>query len=108
MLRVFAPRARDGGPKRRWNCSAECDDEGRRRHFSRNATYQEEPETLTTAIRKHYAVSQDQSVGLAKSHRRALHVTRRQTAAAEVLTLDSDLLIYRRHGNKVIPPRMPQ
>ena len=29
-------------------------------------------------------------------------------AAAEVLTLDSDLLIYRRHGNKVIPPRMPQ
>ena len=29
-------------------------------------------------------------------------------AAAEVLTLDSDFRIYRRHGNKVIPLRMPQ
>jgi len=28
-------------------------------------------------------------------------------AAAEVLTLDSDFRIYRRHGNKVIPLRMP-
>ncbi len=27
--------------------------------------------------------------------------------AAEVLTLDSDFRIYRRHGNKVIPLRMP-
>ena len=27
--------------------------------------------------------------------------------AAEVLTLDSDFRIYRRHGNKVIPVRMP-
>jgi predicted nucleic acid-binding protein len=26
---------------------------------------------------------------------------------AEVLTLDSDFRIYRRHGNKVIPLRMP-
>ena len=29
-------------------------------------------------------------------------------ASAEVLTLDSDFRIYRRHGNKVIPLRMPQ
>jgi predicted nucleic acid-binding protein len=29
-------------------------------------------------------------------------------AAAEVLTLDSDFRIYRRHGNKVIPLRMPE
>jgi predicted nucleic acid-binding protein len=29
-------------------------------------------------------------------------------AAAEVLTLDSDFRLYRRHGNKVIPLRMPQ
>ena len=29
-------------------------------------------------------------------------------AAAEVLTLDSDFRIYRRHGDKVIPLRMPQ
>jgi len=29
-------------------------------------------------------------------------------AAAEVLTLDSDFRIYRRHGNKVIRLRMPQ
>jgi predicted nucleic acid-binding protein len=29
-------------------------------------------------------------------------------AAAEVLTLDSDFKIYRRHGNKVIPLRMPE
>ena len=29
-------------------------------------------------------------------------------AAAEVLTLDSDFRIYRRHGNKVIPLRTPQ
>lgn len=28
-------------------------------------------------------------------------------AAAEVLTLDSDFRIYRRHGNKAIPVRMP-
>ena len=28
--------------------------------------------------------------------------------AAEVLTLDSDFRIYRRHGNKVIPLRMPE
>ena len=28
-------------------------------------------------------------------------------AHAEVLTLDSDFRIYRRHGNKVIPLRMP-
>ena len=28
-------------------------------------------------------------------------------AAGEVLTLDSDFRIYRRHGNKVIPVRMP-
>ena len=28
-------------------------------------------------------------------------------ASSEVLTLDSDFLIYRRHGNKVIPVRMP-
>ena len=28
-------------------------------------------------------------------------------AAAEVLTLDSDFRIYRRHGNKVIPLRIP-
>ena len=28
-------------------------------------------------------------------------------ADAEVLTLDSDFRIYRRHGNKVIPVRMP-
>jgi len=28
-------------------------------------------------------------------------------ASAEVLTLDSDFQIYRRHGNKVIPLRMP-
>jgi uncharacterized protein len=27
--------------------------------------------------------------------------------SAEVLTLDSDFRIYRRHGNKVIPVRMP-
>jgi len=27
--------------------------------------------------------------------------------AAEVLTLDADFRIYRRHGNKVIPVRMP-
>jgi uncharacterized protein len=27
--------------------------------------------------------------------------------AAQVLTLDSDFRIYRRHGNKVIPVRMP-
>ncbi|HKD07027.1 MAG TPA: PIN domain-containing protein [Bryobacteraceae bacterium] len=29
-------------------------------------------------------------------------------SAAEVLTLDSDFRIYRRHGNKVIPTRMPE
>lgn len=29
-------------------------------------------------------------------------------AAAEVLTLDSDFRIYRRHGNKVIALRMPE
>ena len=29
-------------------------------------------------------------------------------ASAEVLTLDSDFRIYRRHGNKVIPLRMPE
>jgi len=29
-------------------------------------------------------------------------------AAAEVLTLDNDFRIYRRHGNKVIPLRMPE
>ena len=29
-------------------------------------------------------------------------------ASAEVLTLDSDFRIYRRHGNKVIPLRTPQ
>ena len=29
-------------------------------------------------------------------------------AGAEVLTLDSDFRIYRRHGNKVIPLRMPE
>jgi hypothetical protein len=29
-------------------------------------------------------------------------------AAAEVLTLDSDFRIYRRHGNKVIPLRIPE
>jgi predicted nucleic acid-binding protein len=29
-------------------------------------------------------------------------------ASAEVLTLDSDFRIYRRHGNKVIPVRMPE
>jgi predicted nucleic acid-binding protein len=28
-------------------------------------------------------------------------------ADAEVFTLDSDFRIYRRHGNKVIPVRMP-
>jgi uncharacterized protein len=28
-------------------------------------------------------------------------------AAAEILTLDGDFRIYRRHGNKVIPVRMP-
>ncbi len=28
--------------------------------------------------------------------------------SAEVLTLDSDFRIYRRHGNKVIPLRMPE
>jgi uncharacterized protein len=28
-------------------------------------------------------------------------------ASAEVLTLDSDFRVYRRHGNKVIPVRMP-
>jgi uncharacterized protein len=28
--------------------------------------------------------------------------------SAEVLTLDSDFRIYRRHGNKVIPVRMPE
>lgn len=28
-------------------------------------------------------------------------------AASEVFTLDSDFRIYRRHGNKVIPVRMP-
>jgi uncharacterized protein len=27
--------------------------------------------------------------------------------AAEVFTLDGDFRIYRRHGNKVIPVRMP-
>jgi predicted nucleic acid-binding protein len=27
--------------------------------------------------------------------------------SAEILTLDSDFRIYRRHGNKVIPVRMP-
>jgi predicted nucleic acid-binding protein len=27
--------------------------------------------------------------------------------AAEVLTLDGDFRIYRRHGNKLIPVRMP-
>jgi uncharacterized protein len=27
--------------------------------------------------------------------------------SAELLTLDSDFRIYRRHGNKVIPVRMP-
>jgi uncharacterized protein len=29
-------------------------------------------------------------------------------AAAEVLTLDSDFRIYRRHSNRVIPLRMPE
>ena len=29
-------------------------------------------------------------------------------AAGEVFTLDSDFLIYRRHGNKVIPVLMPE
>jgi uncharacterized protein len=29
-------------------------------------------------------------------------------AAAEVLTLNSDVRIYRRHGNKVIPLRIPE
>jgi predicted nucleic acid-binding protein len=29
-------------------------------------------------------------------------------AAGEVLTLDGDFRIYRRHGNKVIPRRMPE
>lgn len=29
-------------------------------------------------------------------------------AAAELLTLDSDFRIYRRHGNRVIPLRMPE
>ena len=29
-------------------------------------------------------------------------------ASAEVLTLDSDFRVYRRHGNKVIPLRMPE
>jgi uncharacterized protein len=29
-------------------------------------------------------------------------------AAAEVVTLDSDFRIYRRHGNRVIPVRMPE
>lgn len=29
-------------------------------------------------------------------------------ATAEVLTLDGDFRIYRRHGNKVIPVRMPE
>jgi len=29
-------------------------------------------------------------------------------AGAEVLTLDGDFRIYRRHGNKVIPVRMPE
>jgi len=29
-------------------------------------------------------------------------------AAAEVITLDSDFRIYRRHGNKVIPLRTPR
>lgn len=29
-------------------------------------------------------------------------------SAAEVLTMDSDFRIYRRHGNKVIPVRMPE
>jgi predicted nucleic acid-binding protein len=29
-------------------------------------------------------------------------------ASAQVLTLDSDFRIYRRHGNKVIPLRMPE
>ena len=29
-------------------------------------------------------------------------------AAAQVLTLDSDVRLYRRHGNKVIPLRMPE
>ena len=28
-------------------------------------------------------------------------------SAAEVFTLDGDFRIYRRHGNKVIPVRMP-
>ncbi len=28
--------------------------------------------------------------------------------AAEVITLDSDFRIYRRHGNRVIPVRMPE
>jgi predicted nucleic acid-binding protein len=28
-------------------------------------------------------------------------------SSAEILTLDSDFRIYRRHGNKVIPVRMP-
>lgn len=28
--------------------------------------------------------------------------------AAEVITLDADFRIYRRHGNKVIPVRMPE
>lgn len=28
--------------------------------------------------------------------------------AAEVVTLDADFKIYRRHGNKVIPVRMPE
>jgi hypothetical protein len=27
---------------------------------------------------------------------------------AEVVTLDADFKIYRRHGNKVIPVRMPE
>ena len=29
-------------------------------------------------------------------------------SASEVLTIDSDFRIYRRHGNKVIPVRMPE
>jgi uncharacterized protein len=29
-------------------------------------------------------------------------------ASSEVFTLDSDFRIYRRHGNKVIPVRMPE
>jgi predicted nucleic acid-binding protein len=28
--------------------------------------------------------------------------------AAEIVTLDADFRIYRRHGNKVIPVRMPE